>query len=65
MNKKNQVHNRYLDFLINPSFQGVSRLFVLSFESEGKLESYKKYYLTAVETNYNFMIDGRNFLIKQ
>ena len=26
-----QEQNRYLDFLINPSFQGVNRLFVLSF----------------------------------
>ena len=25
---------RYLDFLIDPSFQGVNRLFVLSFENE-------------------------------
>ena len=26
----NQTQNRYLDFLINPSFQGVKRLFLLS-----------------------------------
>ena len=26
--------NQYLDFLIDPSFQGVNRLFVLSFENE-------------------------------
>ena len=26
--------NQNLDFLIDPSFQGVNRLFVLSFESE-------------------------------
>ena len=26
--------NQYLDFLIHPSFQGVNRLFVLSFENE-------------------------------
>ena len=28
-----QPQNRYLDFLIGPSFQGVNRLFVLSFEN--------------------------------
>ena len=28
------AQNRYLDYLINPSFQGVNRLFVLSFENE-------------------------------
>ena len=27
--KTNQAQNRYLDFLIHPSFQGVNRLFVL------------------------------------
>ena len=29
----NQTKNRYLDFLIDPSFQGVNRLFVLSLEN--------------------------------
>ena len=29
-----QTQNRYLDFLIDPSFQGVNRLFVLSFEDK-------------------------------
>ena len=28
------AQNRYLNYLINPSFQGVNRLFVLSFENE-------------------------------
>ena len=32
--KINQVQNRYLNFLIDPSFQGVNMLFVLSFENE-------------------------------
>ena len=27
--------NQYLDFLINPSFQGVNKIFVLSFENWG------------------------------
>ena len=31
---KTFVQNRYLNYLINPSFQGVNRLFVLSFENE-------------------------------
>ena len=30
-NTKRYAQNRYLNHLINPSFQGVSRLFVLSF----------------------------------
>ena len=53
--------NQYLDFLIDPSFQGVDRLFVLSFENEAQRTSYKPYYLPARETkNYNFMIGGQN-----
>ena len=31
---KTYAQNRYLNHLINPSFQGVNRLFVLSFENE-------------------------------
>ena len=31
---KTFAQNRYLNYLINPSFQGVNRLFVLSFENE-------------------------------
>ena len=30
----NQRRNRYLDYLIDPSFQGVNRLFVLSFKDD-------------------------------
>ena len=28
-----QAQNQYLDYLVDPSFQGVNRLFVLSFEN--------------------------------
>ena len=31
---KTYAQNRYLNHLVNPSFQGVNRLFVLSFENE-------------------------------
>ena len=57
----NQVQNRYLDVLINASFQGVNRLFVLSFKDDDSQESHKQYYLPAVEVkDYNVMIDGSN-----
>ena len=36
----NQTQSRYLDFLIDPSFQGVNRLFVLSFKDEDGRENY-------------------------
>ena len=54
--------NQYLDFLIDPSFQGVNRLFVLPFENEAQRTSYKQYYLPTKEIKkYNIMIDGQNF----
>ena len=42
---KNQARSRYLDFLIDQSFQGANRLFVLSFENENDWESYNRYCL--------------------
>ena len=45
----NQAWNRYLDFLIDPSFHRVNGLFVLSFENEDDWESYKRYYFPTVE----------------
>ena len=43
--------NQYLDFLIDPNFEGVNRLFVLSSENEedGKVQT--GYYLPKVEIN--------------
>ena len=58
---KTFARNRYLNYLINPSFQGVNRLFVLSFENEDQRKSHSTYYLPKVEIkDYNVMIDGRN-----
>ena len=57
-----QAQNQYLDSVINPSFQGVNRLFVLSFQNNGSRPSYTIYNLPLVEVNcYNVVIDGRNF----
>ena len=59
---KTFAQNRYLNYLINPSFQGLNRLFVLSFENENDRTSHSTYYLPKVEIkDYNVMIDGRNF----
>ena len=41
--------NHYLDFLIDSSFQGVNRLFVLSSENKGDKKVHKGYYLAKVE----------------
>ena len=56
------AQNRYLNHLINPSFQGVNRLFVLSFENKNDRTSHSTYYLPKVEIkDCNVMIHGRNF----
>ena len=57
-----QAPNQYLYFLIDPSFQGVNRLFVLSFENKDDRTVHIKYYLPTVEIkDKNLMIDGQNF----
>ena len=48
--------------MIEPSFQGVNRLFVLAFENDTQRTSAKGYYLLNVEIKgYNVMINGENF----
>ena len=57
-----EAPNPYLDFLIDPNFQGVNRLFVLSFESKDDRTVHTKYYLPGVEgKDYNVMINGKTF----
>ena len=61
-----QTRNRYLNNLIDPSLQRVSRFFVLSFENDAHRRSYKQYFLPTVEINdYNVIIDEKNFLDQQ
>ena len=58
----NQVQNRHLDFLTDPSFQGVNRLFILLLKDDDGQESHKQYYLPTVEMkDYNVIINGINF----
>ena len=48
--------------MVEPSFQGVNRLFVLAFENDTQRTSAKGYYLPNVEIkDYNVMINGENF----
>ena len=48
--------------MVEPSFQGINRLFVLAFENDTQRTSSKGYYLPNVEIkNYNAMINGENF----
>ena len=54
------AQNANLNHLIEPSFQGVNRLFVLAFENDAQRISNKRYYIQNVEIkDYNLMIDGK------
>ena len=47
--------------MVEPSFQGVSRLFVLAFENDIQRTSHCGYYLPNVEIkSYNVMINGED-----
>ena len=60
-----QTQNRYLGYLIYPSFQGVNRLFVLSFENKNVAVLHTWYFLPKVEIkDCNVAIGGRNFFDK-
>ena len=54
--------NPNLNHLVEPSFQGVNRLFVLAFENHNHRTSDDQYYLPTVEIkDYNIVINGENF----
>ena len=51
-----------LNHLVEASFQGVNRLFILAFENDTQRTSGKGYYIPNVEIkDYNIMINGENF----
>ena len=54
------AQNPNLNHLIEPSFESVNRLFVLTFENDNQRASNKRYYIPNVEIkDYNVMIDGK------
>ena len=56
------AQNPNLKHFIEPSFQGVNRLFVLAFENDNYRTTHDQYYLPNVEIkDYNIMINGENF----
>ena len=56
------AQNPNLNHLIEPSFESVNRLFVLTFENDNQRASNKRYYIPNVAIkDYNVMIDGKNF----
>ena len=58
----NQTQNNNLNYLIDPTFTKVNRLFVLSFENEDDRRSFSKYYVPNVQIKYfNVLINGKSF----
>ena len=56
------AQNPNLNHLVEPSFQGINRLFVLAFENDNARTSDEEYYLPTVEIkDYNIVINGENF----
>ena len=47
-----QAPNPYLDYLFDPTFQGVNRLFALSFENDTDRTVNTKYFFPIVEKSY-------------
>ena len=61
-------NNNVTRFPLDASFQGVNRLFLLAFDNtdgnanQVEKNSHRKYFLPRISiTNYNSLIDGRNF----
>ena len=53
--------NPNLNYLIEPSFQGVNRLFILAFENDTQRTSHSGYYLPKVEIKDYNIVNGENF----
>ena len=57
-----QARNRYLDYLIDASSQGVNKLLILSFENKDNRNVHTRQFLPNIEIkDYNVVIDRRNF----
>ena len=56
------AQNPNLNHLVEPSFQGINKLFVLAFENDDDRIRDDEYYLPTVEIkDYNIVINGENF----
>ena len=62
-----QPQNNNLNYLIDPTFTSVNRLFVLSFPRNNNTDSrysYSNYYVPKVKVNhFNVLIDGKRFFV--
>ena len=58
----NQTQNNKLNYLIDPIFTKVNRLFVLSFKNDDDRTSFSKYHVSNVQIkDFNVLIDGKSF----
>ena len=58
----NQTKNNNLNYLMDPTFTNVNKLFVLTFENEDDRTFFSKYYVPKVEIkDFNGLIDGKPF----
>ena len=56
------AQNPNINHLVEPSFLGVNRLFILAFEDDAQRTAHDSYYLPTVEIkDYNIMINDENF----
>ena len=61
----NQTKTNNLNYLNNPTFNKVNRIFVLSFENEEGRTSFSKYYTPKVEIkDFNILFDGKRIFLR-
>ena len=60
-----QPKNNNLDYLVDPTFRNINRLFVLLFQNgdnDPKRDSFEKYYILSVEIKgFNGLINNKSF----
>ena len=57
-----QAKTNNLNYLVDPTFDKVNKLFVLSFANEDDSTSFSKYYTPEAEIKgFNVLIDGKRF----
>ena len=58
----NQAQNNNVNYLIDPTFTYVNRIFVLSFKSDDDRNSFSNYYVPSIEVrDFNVLIDQTPF----
>ena len=58
----NQSKNNNLNYLIDPTFTNVNRLFVLLFKADDDKNYFSKHYIPSIEMkDYNVLTDGKPF----